>query len=621
MVHFEIEFVPVASGFLTGAAIFFLQRCLTRRSGEKGAEGKEEFLVLDPPESELPSLEPAPEPGSEPVLAREAHVQWLPAAARSLRWQVLHTVALTVLGLGLLFATILSRNPGPSPWREPFSTATASSFEPVSHVQVTEVSAFPEPLPSEDHELAAAQLENAEPANLTAEAKPTPAAPAAEEKVELQAAVALSTSPAQKSGRGREEQPAGKNVLTMNLTRQEMTLLSETSPEMQYKSAYWANLDIGTPAVTFRVVFDTGSGHLILPSSYCHSSTCRAHKRYRRSKSSSARDINYDGEVVQKGDPRDQLTVNFGTGEVVGVFVEELVCLRARSPPGQGGPGPSASQPLRMIAATSMSEDPFKTFEFDGVLGLSLPGLSEAPEFNFIHVLKPALEQRGSAAPNVFSVFLAQHAHEQSEITLGGYLDEHIMGKLAWNPVIHPQLGHWMVRIKSIRVDNQAINYCRHGCRAVVDSGTSLLAVPTDAFPEIYGLLRHEADPVHHCRGKGPKLRMELENFALVLEPKDYAKRQIQNQAAPRLPTLPPNFVRNESVTSEPAICKPLLMTMNLPAPVGPKLFILGEPVLRKYYTVYDSADRRPRIGFARARHAAAPSKMVPLEAAPLGSG
>jgi len=34
--------------------------------------------------------------------------------------------------------------------------------------------------------------------------------------------------------------------------------------------------------------------------------------------------------------------------------------------------------------------------------------------------------------------------------------------------------------------------------------------------------------------------------------------------------------------------CRPRLMPVNLPEPVGPKLFILGEPVLHRYYTVYD---------------------------------
>lgn len=49
-------------------------------------------------------------------------------------------------------------------------------------------------------------------------------------------------------------------------------------------------------------------------------------------------------------------------------------------------------------------------------------------------------------------------------------------------------------------------------------------------------------------------------------------------------------------------MCKPMLMVMDLPEPIGPKLFILGEPVLKKFYTVYDA--EKKRIGFGRARHA-----------------
>lgn len=45
-------------------------------------------------------------------------------------------------------------------------------------------------------------------------------------------------------------------------------------------------------------------------------------------------------------------------------------------------------------------------------------------------------------------------------------------------------------------------------------------------------------------------------------------------------------------------------MVMDLPEPIGPKLFILGEPVLKKFYTVYDA--EKKRIGFGRAKHAPA---------------
>jgi len=57
-------------------------------------------------------------------------------------------------------------------------------------------------------------------------------------------------------------------------------------------------------------------------------------------------------------------------------------------------------------------------------------------------------------------------------------------------------------------------------------------------------------------------------------------------------------------------MCKPMLMSMDLPEPIGPKLFVLGEPVLRKYYTVYDADLNHPRIGFSKAMHAEQPANL-----------
>ncbi|CAE8606213.1 unnamed protein product, partial [Polarella glacialis] len=188
-----------------------------------------------------------------------------------------------------------------------------------------------------------------------------------------------------------------KDLLTLVLEKSEM--VTETIGDQVYhRSAYWGIIHVGHPAKPFKVVFDTGSGHLILPSTYCRSAACKAHSRYSRSGSLTSKDINSDGQQVKQGQPRDQLSVSFGTGEVDGVFVEDTVCFEdagvapnasAADTDGAVVAAPSDSAnleciSLRFIAATEMSEDPFKDFVFDGVFGLGLSGLSQTEQFNFL---------------------------------------------------------------------------------------------------------------------------------------------------------------------------------------------------------------------------------------------
>jgi len=381
-------------------------------------------------------------------------------------------------------------------------------------------------------------------------------------------------------------------TMTIPLTRQRVPITQDGST-IHYKSAYYGTVSAGTPAVPYKVVFDTGSGHLILPSTYCSSETCRAHRRYRRSQSSSARDIDHDGTTVQSGEPRDQITVSFGTGEVTGVFVEDVVCIDGAEMEGENlSPG---CMKMAMIVATDMSAEPFKAFEFDGVLGLGLQGLSQGPAFNFIDVMADAIQQRGNLMAHTFGVFLAEDGQPGSEITLGGWSQERLDEGLRWNPVLDPELGHWTVEIKHMHVDGEPVSFCLGGgCKAVVDTGTSLLAVPTNAFAELYELLRHTPPPGGLCRGEGPQLHMVLDSFTVSLGPEDYSRFEEAVQK--------PQPLFNPVDTSKPVNrCRPMLMTMDLPEPLGPKLFILGEPVLRKYYTVYDGKSKR--VGFGRAKH------------------
>ncbi|CAE7169322.1 Ctse [Symbiodinium pilosum] len=124
-----------------------------------------------------------------------------------------------------------------------------------------------------------------------------------------------------------------------------------------------------------------------------------------------------------------------------------------------------------------MTEEPFHAFSFDGVLGLGLDSLALAPEFSFFGMMakQVALEHRS------FGVFLADTDAEVSEISFGGSSEDKVASPMTWAPVALPDLGYWQVEIKAIRIGDRTLDYCADGqCRAVVDTGTSLLAVPED---------------------------------------------------------------------------------------------------------------------------------------------
>lgn len=410
--------------------------------------------------------------------------------------------------------------------------------------------------------------------------------------------------------------------IVVPLQRQHVPVHGEDNM-ISHKAVYFGNIAIGWPLQQqFSMVFDTGSGHVVVPSTWCKSETCMMHNRYNRKASENAQDIDYDGTVVKPGEERDQITVAFGTGEITGLFVSDRLCLGASedaSEPRQGSERGNSSisssavaapaevehlrtkelaesancVQLRIVAATDMTRDPFHEFVFDGVLGLGLAALATAPEFSFFgqFASQKLLEQ-------TFAVYLADSDEGQSEISFGDPSPDRLSSPLSWVQVAAPELGHWQVQLLGIRIGNRTMDFCADGqCRAVVDTGTSLLAVPSDFAALLTKDLSASLGGFDCRQGTGALLHFDLEGTGesprvttLTLSPSDYAREAWSNNSV--------------------QACRASVMAIDLPAPLGPKLFILGEPLLRKYYTVYDW--QRQRIGFGLAKH---PRKVAGTEA------
>jgi hypothetical protein len=397
-----------------------------------------------------------------------------------------------------------------------------------------------------------------------------------------------------------------------------------------YKTSYFGEISMGGPSPEsrrpFTVVFDTGSGHLILPSTACYSETCARHRRFNRAASPTALDVEYDGTPIKPDAvERDQVAIAFGTGEVVGEFVEEAICVGSPSPSNDrlASPEPSSLEPnstteasppapicprMRVVLATEMTADPFGLFVFDGVLGLGLEALTLDPGFSFFRHLSASDEM---PEPR-FSVFLARNDGGESEVSFGGYDERRATSELQWAPVVMQELGYWQVQLTSVRIGDTVLDYCADGtCRAILDTGTSLLGVPKPATRTMHRLLArpvkegsYESATSIDCREvPGKDIHFELgAGHMVTLGVEDFSRPTPFNMTVP------------DSDRSQ-LFCRSLLLPVDHPAPLGPKVFIWGEPLLRRYYTVYDWAQRR--VGFSPAAEPAEGAAGLPAVGAP----
>jgi len=85
-------------------------------------------------------------------------------------------------------------------------------------------------------------------------------------------------------------------------------------------SQYYGEINIGTPPVSFQVIFDTGSSNFWVPSSQCDSPGCNQHMKFDSSLSST-----YKPYIV-KGSALD-FEVSYGTGDIEGELVMDTISM------------------------------------------------------------------------------------------------------------------------------------------------------------------------------------------------------------------------------------------------------------------------------------------------------
>lgn len=354
-------------------------------------------------------------------------------------------------------------------------------------------------------------------------------------------------------------------------------------------SQYVGEIGVGTPPQKFKVIFDTGSSNLWITSSKCKDESCKKHNQFDAEESSTFEQTSIE------------MTVKFGTGSVQGTLGRDTFSI---------GPIKVKKQVFGQI----MSEygDVFKIGEFDGILGLSFPELSpmysaeeedeeedESDEFGNIKSphYKPVFDsiiEQGILKHNAFSFFYGHKVSSDkssSAIIIGSPDHARFKGKMRYVPVSKEL--YWQMDMTSFKIGDTEVGGCskKNPCKAVLDTGTSLLTGPTDAITHILSILHDshgfEDDQFEDCHNvdfkKLPTITYILAGKKFTIEPEFYMEHEKIEQG------------------EDPSACRAGVMALDVLPDRGP-LYILGDIFMRKYYALFDR-DRK-KIGIALSKAA-----------------
>ncbi|CAB4386262.1 unnamed protein product [Rhizophagus irregularis] len=295
-------------------------------------------------------------------------------------------------------------------------------------------------------------------------------------------------------------------------------------PLSNYMNAqYFGEVSLGNPPQTFSVIFDTGS------SNFWPNGT--------------------------------EFAIRYGTGSLEGIISNDFLTVGDITVKNQDF-GESVKEPGLTFAFG----------RFDGIFGLGYDTISvKGVVPPFYHMVN----QRLIDEP-IFSFWLSDADKDNSvggELVFGGADESRFTGNIHWAPI--RRKGYWEIELEKVVFDGEDVEMEDTG--AAIDTGTSLLAVPTVI-----------ADLINKQIGA-------KKNFA--------GQYIIDCEKVPSLPDFSLQFngklftlTGSEYILKAQNQCISAFMGLDIPEPLGP-IWIIGDAFLRKFYTIYDLGN--DRVGFA----------------------
>eukprot|EP01126_Amoeba_proteus_P012809 TRINITY_DN1530_c0_g1_i1.p1 TRINITY_DN1530_c0_g1~~TRINITY_DN1530_c0_g1_i1.p1 ORF type:complete len:369 (+),score=75.64 TRINITY_DN1530_c0_g1_i1:69-1175(+) len=332
---------------------------------------------------------------------------------------------------------------------------------------------------------------------------------------------------------------AGKVRPTPNITAR--TSGAPLDPFKNYDdTSYIGTIGIGTPVQKFNVVFDTGSSNLWIVGSQCTDSACQGKDQYDSSSSST---YTPNGESI---------SIQYGTGSMDGILDVDNVVLA----------GITVTN-VTFGEATSLASF-FQGQPLDGILGLAFPSIAAdgvTPVFD-------VMMSEGLVQNNLFSVHLDSNPGGDQSYILFGEIDSGV-SDIQYVPL--SSQDYWTISLNNVVVGGTSVGDCNGffgSCSAIVDTGTSLLVLPTDAFNTMNSAIGTVASDCSNINSL-PTIDFSFNSGSLTL-------------------SLPSSiYVINDPQQG---------CVLGIQGSDGLPMWILGDTFIRNFYTVFDRDQNQ--VGF-----------------------
>ncbi len=184
----------------------------------------------------------------------------------------------------------------------------------------------------------------------------------------------------------------------------------------------------------------------------------------------------------------------------------------------------------------------------------------------------------------LFSVYLGNE-DDTSFLLLGDIDSSYYSGPLTYFNVVSE--FYWEIQASDLLVDGEAMNACGFDqCKLAIDTGTSMITGPQAHIHRLLEKIGY-VDPSCGNVDSLPPISIDIEGTLYTMQPDDY-------------------IMRTPDVFTGDLQCMAAFMVLDVPPPRGP-LWVLGDPFLRSFYTVYDRANMK--VGIATAFHGSGKSQ------------